>query len=561
MIVFFLAFLGYLLYENSQGDNLPNLTRTISDVFVFVGSGICTVVCFQAAYKLRIAHVTEAAIMAGRSSLGWALLGCAALVYTIGQIIWTGFELNYAVVPFPSFYDPFYLAVYPLSWVGIALLVPRLGSAAGRARLLIDSAIVVACALALFWYFILGPTIASLGGSAILKFVSLAYPIGDLSLVVASAFLLFGPSGTSVLAWPISRLTIGVTWLAFTDALYGYNQLQGTYHTGLLQDIGWPMSWLFIGAAALIYPSSLAIATTDYLPSTLPGRLARWKNYITGLRATTPMVLTLVTCALLGFAVVSRNVAPLSQIIIVCVGLFILPIVRQLLTLIDNILLTERLRIALGQSNLAFEQSQQALLRTTQRAQQYDELRAGIEDIQTVHALLAKGDMHARAKVDGPLTPIAQSLNLLIERLQRWTHFEQANTVMEDEAATLREALEKLSAGQVASFPATRSTLPTGAALVAALRHQRGLVARFARLREGIGTIGPRWKAAREAAHLAQKRLTPGATAEDIIAAREALFQVEQKLDSNMTLLQDIWLQLKQYEQNTGHLEFSPPPR
>jgi len=48
--------------------------------------------------------------------------------------------------------------------------------------------------------------------------------------------------------------------------LYAYGQLQFTYHTGLLQDIGWPMSWLFIGWAALAYPSGLAALTGQRLP-------------------------------------------------------------------------------------------------------------------------------------------------------------------------------------------------------------------------------------------------------------------------------------------------------
>jgi hypothetical protein len=562
MGVFFVAFLAYLLFLRSKGDVLPNSLRGISDAFVFFGSATCTVACFQTSRKLRIMHNTTAAIMARRSANGWLFLGLAALVYTIGQGIWTGFEFKYDVIPFPSWYDPFYLAVYPFSWIGIALLIPRSGSAAGRARLLLDTAIVIACTLAIFWYFILGPTIATLGDSAILKFVSLAYPIGDLSLAVAAALLLFGPSGAYALAKPLGRLAIGVTWLALTDALYAYSQLQYTYHTGLVQDIGWPMSWLFIGFAALAYPASLSLAATERLPEALSARRSRLTSYGSALRATTPMALTLVTFAILGYAVVTQNIASFTEIIIVSILLFVLPITRQLLTLIDNIALNERLRVALGQSQQAFQQSQQELLRTTTRAQQYEELRAGIEDIQAVHAQLAKGELRARAKVEGPLTPVAQSLNLLIDRLQRWAQFEQTNKVMESEANALREALEKLSEGRTAAFPSSRSTLLTGAALVALVRHQRNLVQRFARLREAVGTIGTRWKAAKDTAHDAQKLLMPGSTTpENILAARDALFQVEQKLDSNLSLLQELWLQTKLYDQptTTGEIEFSQP--
>jgi hypothetical protein len=559
MGVFFVAFLAYLLFLKSQGDTLPKSLRGISDAFVFFGSAACTIACFQTSRKLRLMHTSSAAIMARRSANGWLFLALAALVYTIGQGIWTGFEFNYDVIPFPSFYDPFYLLVYPFSWIGIGLLVPRSGSAAGRARLLLDAAIVVACTLAIFWYFILGPTIATLGDTAILKFVSLAYPIGDLSLAVAAALLLFGPSGTYAMAKPLGRLAIGVTWLAFTDALYAYGQLQYTYHTGLIQDIGWPMSWLFIGFAALAYPASLSLAASERLPETLSARRSRLNSYGTSLRATTPMALTLITFAILGYAAVTQNIASFNQVIIVSALLFVLPITRQLLTLIDNTALNERLRVALGQSQQAFQQSQQELMRTSERAQQYEELRVGIEDIQAVHAQLAKGELRARARVEGPLTPVAQSLNLLIDRLQRWAQFEQTNKVMESEANAIREALEKLSEGRTANFPASRSTLSTGAALVSIVRHQRNLVQRFGRLRDAVGTVGTRWKSAKDTAHDAQKLLAPGnATPENILAARDALFQVEQKLDSNLSVLQELWLQTKQYEQaTTGEMEYS----
>src|SRR5262249_6106823 len=149
------------------------------------------------------------------------------------------------------------------------------------------------------------------------------------------------------------------------------------------------------------------------------------------LRAITPMVLAFATCAVLILEVALNGGAPLIQVMLVCAVLFLLPVIRQALTLVDNFILTDRLRLALDQSQQAFQRSQQELVRTSTRAQQYDELRASIEDLQAVHSRLARGDLQARARVGGPLQPVAQSLNLLIERLQRWTQFEQSNKILE----------------------------------------------------------------------------------------------------------------------------------
>jgi hypothetical protein len=553
MVLFFLTFFGYLFYLQSRNDVPTNGTlRGISDIFVLIGSGVCAAVCGMTAYKLYRMQSSSADILVRRAWLGWLCLSGSALFYSIGQIIWTTYDAKTSTFPFPATYDYFYLTVYPLGWVGIALLIPRSGSAAGRTRLLLDAGIAVASALALSWYFIIGPTVTSLAGSPLEKTVALAYPLGDLSLCVAAALLIFGPSGAAALSSSMWRLGIGVTWLAITDSLYGYFQLQGVYHTGFLQDVGWPMAWLFIGWGALLYPSNVALLTGQSLnPEAARGR-TRLSTTSAALRATTPMVLALVTCSLLVLEIALKGGAPLVQVMLVCAILFLLPVIRQLLTLVDNFVLNDRLRTALSQSQQAFQRSQQELLVTSTRAQQFDELREGIEELQAVHAKLARGDLSVRARVDGSLSPVAQSLNLLIERLQRWAQFEQSNRVLESEASRLREVLDEMSEGNLAPLPGSRSTLPTGAALVSMLRLQRQLALRFARLREALDILGTRWKLSKDTVHQAQLLLQESEQTQQVLAAREALVQVEQKLDSNYSLLQDVWIQTKVYEQNAG---------
>src|SRR5579885_675547 len=145
LIGFFMAFFVYLLYLQTRSDVTTNgALRGISDIFVLVGSGTCAVVCGLTARKLRSMQATSAGLMARRAWIGWLCLGGSALMYSIGQIIWTTYDYKTSTFPFPATYDYFYLAVYPLGWVGIALLIPRSGSAAGRTRLLLDACIAVA---------------------------------------------------------------------------------------------------------------------------------------------------------------------------------------------------------------------------------------------------------------------------------------------------------------------------------------------------------------------------------------------------------------------------------
>lgn len=471
--IFFLLHFGYLLYLQTRSDvAASNLLRVISDLFVLLGALVGTAACGFATWKLRALRLRATDIIVRRAWIAVLFLSVSAGAYSIGQAIWAWYEAVFSTFPFPAAYDPFYLAVYPFSWLGMAVLMPRNSTAAGRTRLLVDALIAVASVLAISWYFILGPTLSSLSGSALEKTVAIAYPLGDLSLCIVAALLLFGSSGRSLFNATLLRLSIGVTLLAVTDSLYGFFQLQGTYHTGFIQDIGWPISWLFIGWAMLTYVNDLVKLSHKNNPIEQM-RFSRLGTTGAAIRAVSPMVIALLTCALLLLEVALRNTAPLVQVVIVCALLFLLPIIRQALTLVDNILLNERLHVALDQSQQAFQSSQQELISTSARAERYEELRAGIENLQAVHAKLAHGDFSIRARVEGQLAPVAQSLNLLIDRMQGLRQLIQHNRILENEANLLAQILETLSEGQSAVQTVTSfSPLPTGRSLQAAFRLQ-----------------------------------------------------------------------------------------
>jgi hypothetical protein len=541
--IFFLVHLFYLLFLQTQSNVATNsLLRVISDLLVLIGAVVGTIACGVAAGKLWILRRSATDVIVRRAWIA-VLFMCASVgAYAIGQAIWTWYEAVFSTFPFPAAYDPFYLAVYPFSWFGIALLMPRNSTVAGRTRLLVDALIAVASVLAISWYFILGPTLFSLSGSALEKSVALAYPLGDLSLCVAAALLLFGSSGQAIFNATLLRLSIGVTLLAATDSLYGFFQLQGTYHTGFLQDIGWPLSWLFIGWAILTYVNDLV--KLGHKGGTIEQmRPSRLSTTGAAIRAVAPMVIALLTCGLLLIEVALRNTAPLVQVVIVCACLFLLPIIRQALTLVDNILLNERLRVALDQSQQAFQSSQQELMSTASRAEHYDELRTGIENLQAIHARLARGDFSGRAKVEGQLAPVAQSLNLLIDRMRGWLELVQQNRTLENEANLLAQILEMLSEGQsaVQAMPSL-SGLPTSRALQAAFLLQNRLHMRFRHLHETTNLLEKHVHLYAQSIGLArqEEKISP-----QII--EQLLAQLESRLSSSLELTQELQRQTAKY--------------
>lgn len=561
MAVFFVVHLAYLLFLQTRSDVLDNtLLRDITNVIVLIGATVCAVVCGIALVKLRGISLSDVDILARRAGIAIFCLGASCASYVIGQFIWTWYEatIPLSAFPFPAAYDPFYVGVYPFSWIGIALLLPRGGTGVGRMRLVLDAATAVASVLAISWYFLLGPTIANLSGEPIAKIVALSYPLGDLSLCIAAAILLFGTSGSVNFNSTLAILSAGVTLLAITDSLYAYFLLQGTYHTGFLQDAGWPLSWLLIGWAILTYLNNLARGSDSRQSAEEAQSSTRLSRTGAALRAVAPTVLALVTCALLLLEVELRQSAPLFQVVLVCAGLFLLPIIRQGLTLVDNMLLNERLRVALNQSQQAFRDSQRELLSTTSRAAQYEELRTNIENLQTVHAALARGDMSVRAQVQGPLSPVAQSLNLLIERMQRWEQLSQQNRALQNEARLLAGDVEMLNRGRL---PQRReyspSTLPTGAALVSLQHLGKRLHLQFRRFGEALDRLLARNKSLSDA--MAQTRHTlreqPSPQQLDVLLA-----QLEKGLASYQEMLLEMRKQASIYGESEHHQRINGLP-
>ena len=117
----------------------------------------------------------------------WLLLAAANLTGALGQVasdVYT--TVTHAPLPFPSFVDVIFLAAYPLYVAGLAMFI-RARSTGPDARSVIDALILVVGLITLGWIFLIVPdaTAASLSWSQ--RIVSVAYPVGDLLVLVTLA--------------------------------------------------------------------------------------------------------------------------------------------------------------------------------------------------------------------------------------------------------------------------------------------------------------------------------------------------------------------------------------
>lgn len=183
-----------------------------------------------------------------RRRLPWwlATLGVAALMAgdTTYDLLTSVFgQLN----PYPSAADGFYLAMYPLVAGGLLVLV-RVIKPLGDKHAAIDASIVTVAIGLLVWVYLVEPTTQDATLAWGQKVVSIGYPLGDVLILAVLARLLIGTERRPRALW---LLSIGTVGLLVSDTVYGLIQLNGTWSTGSLVDLGWMLFYGAWGAAAL----------------------------------------------------------------------------------------------------------------------------------------------------------------------------------------------------------------------------------------------------------------------------------------------------------------------
>jgi len=187
----------------------------------------------------------------GKLRLAWILIGTGFLMTGLADCLWSLFEDVLGIEPFPSLADVFYLAYYPLTAVGLVVLVRW--HKAGDRESIVDAFIVAIGAAVLAWVFVLSPYIFDDSMTLLEKLVSLAYPTGDLLLMAVLVRLVFARGKFSMSS---TLLMLGILTTLIADAGYAVTALEGKYATGHWLDAGWLLSSVLVGAAVL-HPSTV----------------------------------------------------------------------------------------------------------------------------------------------------------------------------------------------------------------------------------------------------------------------------------------------------------------
>jgi two-component system cell cycle response regulator len=201
----------------------------------------------------------------------WLSLGCAILLWALGQTYYSVVLYYTSPAPVPSPSDALFLAFYPASYLGLVLLLRARSKwidPFARVDALIAALAIAAVAAAL----IFPPVLEALNGSTLGAAVNLAYPCADLVLLglLAAALTTSGWRRDGI--WIL--IAAALVLFAISDVVYLSVGGQSTYALNVAS-VGWPLAFLLLAWAAWL-PSAARkpSAGRDHASIALPIALA-----------------------------------------------------------------------------------------------------------------------------------------------------------------------------------------------------------------------------------------------------------------------------------------------
>jgi diguanylate cyclase (GGDEF)-like protein len=177
----------------------------------------------------------------------WTVVGLGILSFAVGDAYFSFFLANKENVPYPSWSDAGYVGLYPLVYIGLGLLLRGRRLEANRSFWL-DGTIAGLTVAAVGAALLFGTIVDTTGGASLTVATNLAYPLGDLGLLVVVLATL-GLTG-----WQIDRvwacMLAGCMVFALVDTAYLYQTATGTYVQSTILDAGWPAGLLLFSFAA-----------------------------------------------------------------------------------------------------------------------------------------------------------------------------------------------------------------------------------------------------------------------------------------------------------------------
>jgi two-component system cell cycle response regulator len=191
--------------------------------------------------------VCAARAVSSRERLPWAFVGAAVVCWGVGDTIWTFAYQDRASPPFPSISDAFWLAVYPLLYAGLTMLVCARVRSVGR-TLWIDGVLGGLAVAGLGTAVVFDAVLDATSGSKAAVATNVSYPLADLAVIALVIWALAVMNWRPGRAWGF--LAVGLLVFSGSDCLYLYATAVGSYVAGGPMDLGWMIGSVLLACAA-----------------------------------------------------------------------------------------------------------------------------------------------------------------------------------------------------------------------------------------------------------------------------------------------------------------------
>ena len=286
----------------------------------------------------------------GRLRAAWTCIALSGFALGAGYLLQLPrLPLSASARDSVSLSDAFWIVQQPLLWIGLLLLAWR-GQRLSMVRMLTDTLIVVLAALVLSWNLLLEPLLSSDQFSAAAKLVALYYPLCDIAHLFCALILLANVRDRPALARASRWIAGGVLCLICADSLSAYFfSMRGSGLSRGIDVVG-GAAYLLIGAGALIHAfwSEQEAQSVAAPAGEAPENVTVWERTLG--RWHRGVILWLPYAATLGVSgvLVTRELSAANSSAILrllpILALLLAIVARQMVTLWDNIRLSEQLR-------------------------------------------------------------------------------------------------------------------------------------------------------------------------------------------------------------------------